>query len=69
MPVSNATGGAHVHDESIVADLSVKLAVPHDEVAEVYRHEIESLASQARVYAFVPILAARKTREALREQR
>jgi len=51
-----------------VAALAKELAVPVQQVQEVYQKELDELAAQARVRIYLDILALRSTRAILRKR-
>jgi hypothetical protein len=50
----------------LIAELADELDCDTDLVAEVYLREVDGLSRDARLPDFVPVLAARHTRERLR---
>ncbi len=52
-----------------IAQLSAKMEVSFDQVREIYSGEVNRLAAEARIQQFVGILAMRRTRNILRENR
>jgi hypothetical protein len=52
----------------IVAILAQELDISADEVDGAYQRELERLGSEARIQNFVPLLAARKVRAALKRK-
>ncbi len=50
-----------------VHGLAIELNVPEEEVARVYRNELQSLSDTARVRSFLQVFAARRVRERLRK--
>ena len=50
----------------VIAELVNELDCDSDVVADVYLREVDGLSRAARVSDFIPVLAARHTRERLR---
>jgi hypothetical protein len=69
MPTPRVSNGsissAETYDATAVAALSEKLHVPATDVVEVYRHEFTRLHAQARVKAYVGVLAMSNTKNIL----
>jgi len=53
----------------VIDELAQELHCASDEVARIYLHEVDDLAQCARVAEFIPVLAARRTRDAIRRSR
>ena len=54
------------HQQRAIESLSKESRIPLDQVAKLYERERAELAVGARITAFLPILAIRKVRAALR---
>ena len=65
-PLDTPALEAHRH---VIADLADELHCAADFVAEIYLHEVDGLARTARVQEFIPVFAARRTRERIRRRR
>jgi hypothetical protein len=63
---SHSSADLHRH---VIDGLADELHCASDEVAEIYLHEVDDLAQGARVSEFIPVLAARRTRDAFRNRR
>lgn len=50
----------------VIAELAQDLECDSDLVADIYLREVEGLTRTARVSDFIPVLAARRTRDRLR---
>jgi hypothetical protein len=57
------------HDERIIADLSRCFSVPFKNVQSIYREQLRRLAEGARIRDFLSVLAMRKTRSILNDDR
>ena len=53
----------------LIEDLAEEMHCASDLVAEIYEHEADGLARTARLPDFIPVFAARRTRERLRRTR
>ena len=65
MHPSNASDTPAMH-RHVIAELADELDCDGDLVADIYLREVDGLARSARVSDFIPVLAARRTRERLR---
>lgn len=61
-------GSKESYQQRAIEYLSKESLVPIDEVEELYEHERAELAVGARIIGFLPILAIRKVRAALRQR-
>jgi hypothetical protein len=52
--------------QHVIDELSVELHCDQSLVAEVYRREVEGLERSARLPEFIPVFAARRTRDRIR---
>jgi hypothetical protein len=50
-----------------VRGLASELKLPEEEVAQIYRDELQSLSERARIRAFLEVLAVHRVRLRLRE--
>ena len=55
--------GIHGH---VIHELAEELHCADDVVAEIYLHEVDGLVRNARVSDYIPVFAARRTRERIR---
>jgi len=55
-------------DRSMVEELAATSQAPVDLVERVYRVELTSLESHARIRLYLPIIARRRAREVLRQR-
>ena len=53
-------------EQHAISELAGESGHPIDVVASVYRAELARLKEDASIHDFLPVLAARRTREALR---
>lgn len=56
-------------DERIVANLSQCFSVPLKNVQAIYREQLQRLAEGARIRTFLSVLAMRRTRSILRDDK
>lgn len=56
-------------DERIIADLSQSFSVPFKNVQAIYREQLRRLAEGARIRTFLSVLAMRRTRSILRDDK
>ena len=56
-------------EDHLIEELAVELKCGREVVARVYRDEVDGLARDARLLEFIPVFAARRTRERLRRRR
>jgi hypothetical protein len=70
LPARNAErrDGTGAEPGSVVHELAGQMQVPIDVVVEIYEFEFARLAADARVTAYVSILAVKRVREALRQR-
>ena len=54
--------------QHVIDELSDELHCDQSLVAEIYRREVEGLAQTARLADFIPVFAARRTRERIRRR-
>lgn len=69
MTVVDPVDPAAVVPDAIVHGLAGELNMPEEEVARVYRDELESLAEKARVRSFLQVLTIRRVRQRLATRR
>ena len=62
-------GNHEASDERIIADLSQSFSVPCKNVQAIYREQLRRLAEGARIRTFLSILAMRRTRSILRDDK
>ena len=65
MLTPNASDMPAMH-RHVIAELADELDCDSDLVADIYLREVDGLARAARVTDYIPVLAARRTRERLR---
>ena len=62
-------GNHEASDERIIADLSQSFSVPFKNVQAIYREQLRRLAEGARIRTFLSVLAMRRTRSILRDDK
>jgi hypothetical protein len=60
---------AHTFDPRVVESIAREMAMPVELVSRVYREELQALASEARIGQFLQVIAGRRARLRLRQQR
>jgi hypothetical protein len=69
MPRSRLPHPREVPDAKQIAELASELDCDRDLVEEIYRSEIDGLRRAARLHDYVPLFAARRTRDRLKRLR
>lgn len=62
-------GNHEANDERIIADLSQSFSMPFENVQAIYREQLRRLAEGARIRTFLNVLAMRRTRSILRDDK
>lgn len=62
-------GNHEASDERIIADLSQSFSVPFKNVQAIYGEQLRRLAEGARIRTFLSVLAIRRTRSILRDDK
>lgn len=60
------SASARVHHAELIEKIAAESNWPATVVAEIYWHELKRLQDSASINTYVPVLAAKKVREALR---
>lgn len=69
MDTFSVVGTHDASDQRIVADLSQCFSVPLKNVQAIYREQLQCLAEGARIRTFLSVLAIRRTRSILRDDK
>lgn len=76
MRIRRATGAAHAspanrthHDHALFERLAMESDCSPEIVWDLYQRELQLLQHEARVHGFIPVLALKHVRNALRRQR
>ena len=60
---------AHTFDPRVAQSIARELDMPVELVSRIYREELQSLASDARIGQFLQVIAGRRVRLRLRQHR